>query len=307
MVSKAGAGPDPIPHAQLTAENLAAAILKALSREVQAKAEVMGDSIRTETGSENGARSFLTSVEEMGLGRCDILRDRVAVWSVRGSDIKLSALAASALVEAKLIEGGFAGLKLWRHKEWAVNQGPYEPISGGAGALMGTIGSIMMGVGDFPKEIFKSVKRDKGKGIEGQTPTDRNPLQENRSTDSIETTGTKSSLDRRSATGDTDKGVEKEDEDGKGREGKGSAGFDIVGAFGASKSVTKIVGAGLRCRYPLIIIVIMLTRGPAPMDFTLGLSQGFRNAPKLYGDEVRPETRVTGFHSGLKAAGKVHL
>ena len=40
------------------------------------------------------------------------------------------------------------------------------------------------------------------------------------------------------------------------------------------------------------------------MDFTLGISQGFRNAPMLYGDEIRPETRVTGFHSGLKAAGK---
>lgn len=42
----------------------------------------------------------------------------------------------------------------------------------------------------------------------------------------------------------------------------------------------------------------------APMDFTLSLAQGFHNAPKLYGDEVRPTQRVTGFQSGLKAAGK---
>ncbi|KAF8544877.1 hypothetical protein BDD12DRAFT_771811 [Trichophaea hybrida] len=289
MVSKAGAGPDPIPHAQLTTENLAEAIQKALSREVQAKAEVMGDSIRTETGSENGARGFLTSIEEMGLSRCDILRDRVAVWNVRGSDVKLSALAASALVEAKLIENGFAGLKLFRHKEWNVNQGPFEPISGGAGALMGTIGSILMGVGDFPKEIFKAVKKDKGKGVEGQTPTDRPSLQDNKSSSSIRTTDTKSSLDRtrtdKSSVEDMSQGAGKENENGKGGE---STGFDIVGAFGASKSVSKIVGTGLR----------------SPMDFTLGLAQGFRNAPKLYGDEIRPETRVTGFHSGLKAAGK---
>lgn len=40
------------------------------------------------------------------------------------------------------------------------------------------------------------------------------------------------------------------------------------------------------------------------MDFTLGLAQGFHNAPKLYGDEVRPTGKVTGFQSGLKAAGK---
>jgi hypothetical protein len=41
------------------------------------------------------------------------------------------------------------------------------------------------------------------------------------------------------------------------------------------------------------------------MDFTLGLAQGFHNAPKLYGDDtVRDPENITGFHSGLKAAGK---
>lgn len=40
------------------------------------------------------------------------------------------------------------------------------------------------------------------------------------------------------------------------------------------------------------------------MDFTLSLAQGFHNAPKLYGDDVRPTQKITGFGSGLKAAGK---
>lgn len=40
------------------------------------------------------------------------------------------------------------------------------------------------------------------------------------------------------------------------------------------------------------------------MDFSLGLAQGFHNAPKLYGDDVRPTQKITGFGSGLKAAGK---
>lgn len=41
------------------------------------------------------------------------------------------------------------------------------------------------------------------------------------------------------------------------------------------------------------------------MDFTLSLAQGFHNAPRLYGDNtVRPLERITGFHSGLKAAGR---
>lgn len=61
-------------------------------------------------------------------------------------------------------------------------------------------------------------------------------------------------------------------------------------ALGAGKGVSRIVGAGLK----------------SPMDFTLSLAKGFHNAPKLYGDEsVRQADRVTGFQSGLRAAGKV--
>lgn len=234
MIAAAGAGPDPIPHAQLTAENLAAAIQRALSREVQARAEVMGELIKQEKGCDEGAKSFLKSLRQMGLARCDILHDRPAVWSVRGSDKKLSALAASALVEARLIEGGFAGLKLWRHKEWVLDDGPLEPITGGAGALIGTIGSIMLGVGDFPKELFKAVSMAKGKEpAEGQagspagSPTGSPAGQ---STESLATT--RSIGDPEGAKSPTNKGKK----------------FDLASAIGASNSVTKIVGAGIRCK-----------------------------------------------------------
>ena len=41
----------------------------------------------------------------------------------------------------------------------------------------------------------------------------------------------------------------------------------------------------------------------APVDLSLAVAQGFHNAPRLYGDDtVRRPTRVTGIHSGLKAA-----
>lgn len=41
------------------------------------------------------------------------------------------------------------------------------------------------------------------------------------------------------------------------------------------------------------------------MDIALAISQGFHNAPRLYGDKtVRKPTRVSGFHSGLRAAGE---
>lgn len=41
------------------------------------------------------------------------------------------------------------------------------------------------------------------------------------------------------------------------------------------------------------------------MAFTLGMTKGFRNAPTLYGDTTtRPATKVTGWQSGIRAAGK---
>ena len=41
------------------------------------------------------------------------------------------------------------------------------------------------------------------------------------------------------------------------------------------------------------------------MDVSLAIAQGFHNAPRLYGDRtVRTPIRITGFHSGLRAAGE---
>lgn len=66
--------------------------------------------------------------------------------------------------------------------------------------------------------------------------------------------------------------------------------LDLDGVISAGKSAAKLVNLGLR----------------APASFTMAVSKGFHNTPLLYGDEtVREQTKVTGFKSGLMAAGKV--
>ena len=63
----------------------------------------------------------------------------------------------------------------------------------------------------------------------------------------------------------------------------------IEGALSAANSAGRIVQAGMK----------------SPLDFTMSIAQGFHNAPKLYGDDtVRPNDKITGIQSGLKAAGK---
>ena len=61
-------------------------------------------------------------------------------------------------------------------------------------------------------------------------------------------------------------------------------------AMGLTKGSGKMIGVAMK----------------TPLDFTLGLTKGFHNAPKLYGDDtVRQTDKITGVQSGLKTAGKV--
>ncbi|KAF6826594.1 glucosyl glucuronosyl [Colletotrichum musicola] len=66
-------------------------------------------------------------------------------------------------------------------------------------------------------------------------------------------------------------------------------GLGVDTAVAAGTSVSRIVTTGVK----------------TPMNVCLGLARGFRNAPRLYNDEmVRPQEKVTDFSSGLRVAGK---
>ncbi|KAH8679764.1 hypothetical protein BGZ60DRAFT_524972 [Tricladium varicosporioides] len=158
MVGRAGAGPEPTPYKQLTADKLTESLLEALKPETLAKAKELGEKIRDENGNETGAKSFHDMLDVDSL-RCHLAPDRVAVWRVKRTKTRLSALAATVLADAGLLD--FADLKLYRSREWETDDGPWDPISGGASALLGTIASLGMGVADFPIEIFKKAKTTK--------------------------------------------------------------------------------------------------------------------------------------------------
>lgn len=109
MIAKAGAGPAPIPYKQLTAEKLAEAITSALRPETQARAKELGEKIRQEKGTDQGAKSFHDQLDYDNL-RCSIAPSRTAVWRIRRTKFRLSALAAAVLVKEGLLR--YADLKL---------------------------------------------------------------------------------------------------------------------------------------------------------------------------------------------------
>ena len=110
MVSRAGAGPDPMPYKDLTAEKLAAAIEEALRPESLNRAQELCEKIKQENGTQKGAQSFhqMLNYDEM---RCAVMPSKPAVWRVRRTQVKLSAQAATVLAQQG--EVNFSDLKLY--------------------------------------------------------------------------------------------------------------------------------------------------------------------------------------------------
>jgi UDP:flavonoid glycosyltransferase YjiC (YdhE family) len=155
MVARAGAGPPPIPNKELTADNLAEAIMKCLQPASQEKAHELAAKIATEKGTDEGAKSFHQFLEVDKL-RCNLSPGRVAVWRVKRTQVRLSAMAACTLANEGLLD--FNDLKLFRAKEYETDEGPWDPITGGAGAIIGTASTMMLGVADFPIDTLKALK-----------------------------------------------------------------------------------------------------------------------------------------------------
>jgi UDP:flavonoid glycosyltransferase YjiC (YdhE family) len=109
MIARAGAGPEPMPYKSLTSDQLAAGILAALKPAVLEKAAALGKSIHEEKGTEVGAARFHENLQVDRL-RCSVAPSRVAVWRVKRTNIRLSALAATVLARAGHLD--FNDLKL---------------------------------------------------------------------------------------------------------------------------------------------------------------------------------------------------
>ncbi|KAL7620787.1 hypothetical protein AAE478_009785 [Parahypoxylon ruwenzoriense] len=329
MVARAGAGPDPIPYKKLTAEGLAEAIRVALKPETQERARELGEKIREEKGTDIGAQSFHKHLDYDKL-RCSLAPSRVAVWRVRRTQVRLSALAATTLVNDGYLK--YSDLKLFRAKEYSTEDHPTDPISATTSALLGDIGSITLSVADFPRDIFKAAKSPK------PTPSEK-PGDD--STTNVSTEANSNTLDlatrtNSATTADTtvscpvprkplpsQLGMRSQNISAPNLLPSGSAAsgrsrspsappptphhqrsnsIQKAGTTSPSnmnENLERALGAGKS------INNIVATGMKSPMNFCLGLARGFRNAPTLYNDDtVRPVDKVTDFTSGLKVAGK---
>ncbi|KAL9087941.1 MAG: hypothetical protein Q9159_003383 [Coniocarpon cinnabarinum] len=321
MVHKAGAGPMPIPNKKLTADALATAITEALTPSCVEKAKELSARISKEQGSETGAEYFHNELKVDRL-RCQLSPNRAAVWRIRRTNFRLSAFAATVLAHERLID--FADLKLYRSQELDVDGGPWDPISGGAGAVIGTMGSMAMGIADMPVATLKALKihPDHRREAEAQAAqaaqssqastqssqqASHSPAGSRPGSSSLEVTSQELKDSRADAmhtlkTRDSrSSSVSSSSSKSSGKEAAAAWNTlekqkpfkfkqeDIETLLSTGKGAWKFTEAGVK----------------SPLDFTLAMAKGFHNAPKLYGDEtVRKSDKIVDLRTGLKAAGK---
>ncbi|POS86223.1 hypothetical protein EPUL_000395, partial [Erysiphe pulchra] len=302
MIKESGSGASPIPYKDLKLEVLADGIRKCLSNEARESAKKIAQSIEVEgDGAANAVASFHQSLNLRGEKsmRCSILEDRVAVWELKKPKMRISALTAEILMREKKISR--KKLKLLRHNEWNDFEGPGEPITGGATAILGTFTNIVTGIGSVPYKIRKNVKRRK-EGFQKQNkskPANQNQQNDKRChKDKISNENRSRSITSK----DKMKGLNLSHAKKKTKKNQEHAYSNNAGSLeiqeeNAAIEVAQIIGSGVGKTAGAII--------KAPMDLSLAVSQGFHNAPRLYGDRtVRRPVRITGLKSGLKAAGE---
>ncbi|KAL6704101.1 hypothetical protein ACN47E_008764 [Coniothyrium glycines] len=296
MVSKAKAGAhECIPYKKLNAERLAEGIQQCLTDEAKKNVKKIAQSIEKEgDGALNAVRSFHRSLPLQGEGsmRCDLLDDRTAVWKIKNTNVKLSALAADILVERKKLK--WNELRLIRHYEWNDFGGPGEPITGVWGSLMSSMTDAATGVGGVPLEMTKSIRKREKMREKKRRIQRRNEQKKLAASDpsTISESGKVSQKDSKLGPGHQSK------------QGNGSR----PQASREESTLSKITEPETDLAQELgheAAFGFRKTGGALarlPMNLTLAITQGFHNAPRLYGDEtVRRPPRVTGVHSGLRA------
>lgn len=107
MIYRAGAGPRPVPHRQLDAQNLSEAILFCLNSDVKQAVQHMSKQMMDNDGVRNAVGSFHRHMSLRDMS-CDLLPQYPAtwLWTGRGQTMKLSGCAMEVLVERGIIQAG---------------------------------------------------------------------------------------------------------------------------------------------------------------------------------------------------------
>ncbi|KAJ6104643.1 hypothetical protein N7523_010963 [Penicillium sp. IBT 18751x] len=291
IIARDGVGPSPIPYKDLTVDKLADAILEALKPASKQKAHEISQIIQRESGVQNAVSSFHRHLPYERM-RCALCPSRPAVWCLEEPKIALSAFATTVLVEAELLDP--RALKLYRSEEYDTSRDPQNPLSAGSQVVFGSLTKLMIDMRDVASDIIELVSgsRHRRRSHRRHQSVSKDWSQRDQS----------SSTEEKKAKRAGSLPVSKTDWNQVRR--RSSSGLPHTKGRKESISTcgnflpTTAAHASRLAQGALDMIVI------PPMEISLTISKGFRNAPLFFHDDtVRDSPTVTGIRSGLGAAG----
>ncbi|WYZ45983.1 hypothetical protein EsH8_IX_000208 [Colletotrichum jinshuiense] len=169
VVSKAGAGPAPIPQKELDVKRLVEAIQFCLSPAANQAVQAVAAIMREERGVHAAVESFHRNIPANNI-LCDLLPNQHAVWTYEKDSksgrkwLRLSNQAALCLIEAKKLK--LADLKPLRAREYDTDVKRWDPITGGASSLLGTVTDFTAALGGTFIDPWKEYKLARASGHE---------------------------------------------------------------------------------------------------------------------------------------------
>ncbi|KAL4815810.1 hypothetical protein BDW67DRAFT_185530 [Aspergillus spinulosporus] len=319
MIARAGAGPDLIPHKELTADKLAEAIDFCLTPRCLERARELASKIAAERGSETGAQLFHQYLDPDRLC-CTLAPSRPAAWRIRRTKVRLSAFAACVLVNEGLLD--FDDLKLFRPQEHCTNKGPWDPISGGFTAFVRAFGGMTMGLADVPSETWRALQmpaersrqQSQASALTAASRSDvshvvessRSLISSRRSMhnfareDSPTLATNRSNL---SGCSSLNLSVPTQGQSDPRQDDPGRGPSRSLSEPNAGKQPDMLCPTGVHVSKGAGRFIKAVVQGP--VDISVNFARGFHNMPRLWGDDtVRPQERVSGFKSGVKAVGR---
>ncbi|GKU07128.1 udp- transferase [Fusarium langsethiae] len=285
MVNAGGAGPAPIPFKSLNKDNLADAIRFCLTPQASASARTIAEKMSREAGVRRAVASFHANLPLNNM-RCDILPNQAASWTLKksGKTLRLSKIAAEVLVANN--KTSWKNLKAHHSHPIHIENRRWDPVTATLASLTTTSIGMVTSASDIiikPIQAFRPVRsEDAGRASSSRDLTESNPNSQH----SIP-----------SASGN--------DDDVFGR----PAGLAIPPQLNKSRSTSDLhhqhgAVAALKGSASGVGGFFKHYSKGVLLDLPYAVTEGMRNAPKLYGSQAYDPGAVTDWKSGGIAAGK---
>ncbi|KAJ6442575.1 UDP-glucose,sterol transferase [Purpureocillium lavendulum] len=264
MVASAGAGPPPIPARQLSVANLAAAIRFCLTPEAAAAAAELSAKMSVESGVRRAVATFHANLPLEKM-RCDLLPNQPAAWLCTAPrPLKLSKAAAEILTREGLVTWG--SLKRYKSNPIHISHRRWDPVTATASSLAATGTDMVASAADIVIKPVEALGRSLAKERRAGERQHASPA------------GHDAVFGRPAAIALPESTA-----------GPSAPGSVRAAALGSAAGVGNFV----KHFYKGMLL-----------DVPLAVTEGMRNAPRLYGGDVYDPGDVVDWKTGGLAAGR---